>query len=319
MKNRYLYPSRINLLSFGLLSGLILVVISMASCKKTEDVLISNNTPPNYKSVPTIKVENYVNRAFIDLMGREPTDAERMRFVDYLKSRDLRMAARDTMLRELVFDDSYHPGDSSYNHACFQRIYDLSKARFLEGAGDDDIGQQIGILEFSITISRLNGDSVGVYSAKDAQRKYRDILESRWKYRLGLITYAEMCAAMINNSIYDQINMNSFNFVNASFDDLFQRQPVKDEFSAAYDIIDKNIPRQIFGRWAANKNEYLSVLTTSAEFYEAQIRWMYYVLLQREATTQEVINLFGNYSRSKNLQEVQIQIIKTDEYAQFRR
>jgi hypothetical protein len=113
--------------------------------------------------------------------------------------------------------------------------------------------------------------------------------------------------------------MNSFNFVNASFDDLFQRQPVQDEFSAAYDIIDKNIPRQIFGRWAANKNEYLDVLTTSAEFYEAQIRWMYFVLLQREATTQEVINLFGNYSRSKNLQEVQIQIIKTDEYAQFRR
>ena len=301
-----------------LIIGLIGIVF-LASCNKTEDILIPNNTPPDYKSVPTIKVENYVNRAFIDLLGREPTEVERMQYTNYLKLHELSMASRDTMLRELVFDANYRVGDSSYNHACFQRIYDLSKARFLEGASDGDIGQQIGILEFSITISRLNGDSVGVYAAKDAQKRFRDILESRWKYRLGIISYGEMCAYMINNPIYDQINMNSFNFVNASFDDLFQRQPVKDEFNAAYDIIDKNIPRQIFGNWAANKNEYLSVLTNTAEFYEAQIRWMYYVLLQREANTQEVINLFGNYSRTKNLQDVQIQIIKTDEYAQFRR
>lgn len=294
-------------------------LLFLFGCNKSEDLLIDGNEAPDYRSIPTIKVENYVNRTFIDLLGREPTNEERISFTEYLKKHELSMAARDTMIRKLIYDTSFHAGDSSYNHACFQRLYDLSKARFLEGADDGEIAQQIGILEFSVTVARLNGDSVGVFSAKAEQDKYRKILSSRWKYRKGLITFSEMCAIMLNNGIYDQINMNSFNYVNASFDDLYARQPIKDEFNAAYDIIDKNIPRQIFGRWAANKNEYCEVLTTCSEFYESQIRWTYYVLLQRNPTTQEIINLFGNYSRSGNLQEVRIQILKSDEYAQFRR
>ena len=296
----------------------LIAVAGLLSCNKSEDILISGNTPPDYRSVPTIKVENYVNRYFIDLLGREPTDTERVYHTALLKRNKLSLAARDTLINILLYDTSYHIGDSSYRHACIQRIYDLSKARFLEGAGDDDIAQFIGNLEFSIIISRLNGDSVGVFAAKAEQKKYRDVLQSKWKYRKGIATYSNMCEAMLNNSIYDQINMNSFNYVNASFDDLFQRQPLKDEFSAAYDIIDKNIPRQIFGRWAANKNEYCDVLTHTPEFYEAQIRWIYYLLLQREAKTQEVINLLGNYIRTENMQEVQKAIVKTDEYAQFR-
>jgi hypothetical protein len=294
------------------------VFLLISSCTKTEDILISGNQPPDYRSVPTIKVENYVNRYFIDLLGREPTDTERVYHTEFLKRNKLSIHARDTLVSLLLYDTVYHPGDSSYRHAAIQRIYDLSKARFLEGASDGDIAQFIGILEFGITISRLNGDSVGVYSAKAAQKQYRDVLNSRYKLLKNTATYSDMCAAMLNNSIYDQINMNSFNYVNASFDDLFQRQPLKDEFAAAYDIIDKNIPRQIFGSWAANKNEYCDVLTHTPEFYESQIRWVYYLLLQRDANTQEVINLLGNYMRSNNLQEVQKAVIKTDEYAQFR-
>ncbi len=312
----FFFSKIVIVLKFTLPLSLIFLLIS--SCTKTEDILISGNQPPDYRSVPTIKVENYVNRYFIDLLGREPTDTERVYHTEFLKRNNLSILARDTLVNMLLYDTTYHPGDSSYRHAAIQRIYDVSKARFLEGASDDDIAQNIGILEFSITIARLNGDSVGVYSAKAAQKQYRDVLQSRYKLLKNNATYSNMCAAMLNNSIYDQINMNSFNYVNASFDDLFQRQPTKDEFAAAYDIIDKNIPRQIFNRWAANKNEYCDVLTHTPEFYEAQIRWVYYLLLQRDANTQEVINLLGNYMRSDNLQEVQKAVIKTDEYAQFR-
>jgi len=303
-------------LKFALPLSLVFLLIS--SCTKTENILISGNKPPDYRSVPTIKIENYVNRYFIDLLGREPTDTERVYHTEFLKRNKLSIHARDTLVSTLLYDTTYHTGDSSYRHAAIQRIYDFSKARFLEGASDEDISQGIGLQEFSITISRLNGDSVGVYSAKAAHKHYRDVLNSRYKLLKDTATYSDMCATMLNNPIYDQININSFNYVNASFDDLFQRQPLKDEFTTAYDIIDKNIPRQISGRWATNKNEYCDVLTHTPEFYEAQIRWVYYLLLQRDVNTQEVINLLGNYMRSNNLQEVQKAVIKTDEYAQFR-
>lgn len=298
---------------------LLFLLASIQSCTKSEESFIDGNKPPKYNSVPTIKVENYINRLFIDLLGREATDSERIERTNYLKEKELSFDARVKIITELQEDSSYRIGDSSYRHAYYQRIYDLSKARFLEGATDGEISQFIGNLNFAIKVSRLNGDSIGVYSALAAKARYEKILRSKREYRTGLITYSEMCAAMLNNDIYDQINMNSFNFVFASFDDLFGRNPTQDEFTRAYDIIDKNIPREIFGKWAANKNEYCEVLTTSAEFYESQIRWVYYVLLQREATTQEVINLYTDFALTRNMQKVQLQILKTDEYAQFLR
>lgn len=300
--------------------GLVVLGLSLAllaGCKKTEQITVGGNTPPDYKSIPTIKVENYVNRLFIDLLGREATETERLDRTVYLKSFNLSKSARDTLILELMLDSSYHVGDSSYRHAYIQRMYDLSKARFLEGAADDDIYQQIGNLGFAITVARLDGDSIAVFSALAEQTRYWNVIRSKRKLRLGLITYAEMCATMMNNGIYDGINMNSFNYVNATFDNLFGRNPTADEFSRAYDIIDKNIPKELFGQWAANKNEYCKVLTGCGEFYEAQIRWLYYVLLQREATTQEVVNLFSDYAKTKDLQKVQLAILRTDEYAQF--
>ena len=291
--------------------------LAISSCKKTEEVSVGGNNPPNYNSIPTIKIENYVNRLFIDLTGREATDTERIHRTDYLKKYKLSFASRDTLIRQLMEDTVYHVGDSSYRHAYYQRIYDLSKARFLEGATDDEIGGSIGILEFGITIARLEGDSITVYSNKASQENYRKILKSKWLFRHRLISYAEMCASMLNNSIYDDINMGSFNFVNATFNDILSRFPSKDEFTRSYDIIDKNNARVFFGQWASNKSEYCEALTKSTEFYEAQIRWMYYVLMQRPATTQEVINLYTNYAATKNLEKVQLAILRSDEYAQF--
>lgn len=301
--------------------GFIVVLIPFLffSCKKSENILVDGNVPPNYKSIATIKVENYVNRLFIDLLGREATDSERIARTELLKINDLDIKTRISIITELQEDSSYHVGDSSYRHAYYQRIYDLSKARFMEGASDPEIAQFIGNLEFAIKVARLDGDSISVYSAIDAKRKYENILKSKRLYRIGQISYGEMCAAMMNNSIYDNINMGSFNFVNATFDDLYGRTPTKEEFTKAYDIIDKNNPGELFGQWAANKNEYCALLTTSPEYFESQIRWIYYVLLQREATTQEVINLFDGYSKTKNLQKVQLEILKSDEYAQFNR
>lgn len=286
-------------------------------CKKSKNTLIPDNTPPDYKAIPTIRIENYVNRVFIDLLGREATNSERGLYTNYLKKYNLSLAARDTMIGTLQTDTQFRVGDSSYQHAAFQRIYDLSKARFLEGADDADIASFIGIIQFGIRVARLEGDSVAVYNGLDQIKKYENVLLSKYRFRKKSIGYSEMCAAMCNNPIYDEINMNSFNFVNASFDDLFRRAPSEQERNNAIEIIDKNIPKEILGKPASNKNEYLSVLTNSAEFFEAQIRWLFFILLQREAKTEEVGKYFSTFYQTKNMQTVQKEIMKTDEYAQF--
>jgi len=295
----------------------IAIAVSFLGCKTTETVQVKNNQPQNYKGVSTLRIENYVQRMFIDLIGREATDIERISFTNQLKKAELHDSCRRRLVNILLFDTTYRVGDSSYRHAFAQRIYNLSKARFVEGASDLDIAQFIGNLNFAITISRLNGDSIGVYRYIDQRRKYVILLNSRSAFKNNTKDYRNMCAVMMNNSIYDQINMNSFNFINAVFDNCLNRNPSQSEFDRSYQIIHYNEPAIIFSRWAANKNEYCDAIVNSDAFHEAQIRWFYFVLLQREATTAEVSALYYSFYQNHQIEQVIQQLISGDEYAQF--
>lgn len=295
----------------------IAIAVSFLGCKTTETVQVKNNQPPSYKGVSTLRIENYVQRMFIDLIGREATDIERISFTNQLKKAELHDSCRRRLVNILLFDTTFRVGDSSYRHAFAQRIYNLSKARFLEGASDPDIAQFIGNLNFAITISRLNGDSIGVYRYIDQRRKYVNLLNSRSALKNNTKDYRSMCALMMNNAIYDGINMNSFNYVNAVFDNCLLRKPTKDEFERAYAIIEKNIPRQLFQAVSSNKDEFCEAVVKSDAFHEAQIRWFYYVLIQREASTAEVSQLFSNFYNNHRIESVINTIVITDEYAQF--
>lgn len=287
------------------------------SCSKKEEKIVSGNTPKNYEDVPTVKVENYINRIYIDLLGREPLNTEKIRDVALLRDGKLSFDIRKQLITRLMTDSIYVPGDSSYKRAYYQRLYDLSKARLLEGAEDAEFESQIGIAQFALLSSRLIGDSIGVYSAMVTIDRCRNVLRSRREYQLGIININQMYAYMLDNPVYDLINMNSLNFVNASFDDLFFRFPIRDEFSIAYDIIESSKGGSLFGGYASNKAEYCQLLVNSREFHESLIKWCYLALIGREPTTQETYNLMVDYYPTKNLQKVQTLILMTDEYAHF--
>jgi hypothetical protein len=63
--------------------------ISMAlaillSCE-TDIVVVDGNTPYSTFNISDIKIENYVNRLYIDIVGREPLDDELVTEVNRLK------------------------------------------------------------------------------------------------------------------------------------------------------------------------------------------------------------------------------------------
>lgn len=292
-------------------------LLLLMACSKKEEKLVTGNVPKNYEDVPTVKVENYINRIYIDLLGREPLNSEKLRDVGLLRDGKLSFDTRKQIITRLMTDSVFVPGDSSYKRAYYQRIYDLTKARLLEGAEDGEFENQIGNSQFALISSRLLGDSIGVFSAMVTIDRCKNVLRSRREYQLGIININQMYAYMLNNPIYDIINMNSLNFVNASFDDLFFRFPIKDEFSIAFDIIESDKGGSLFGGFASNKAEYCQLLVNSREFHEGMIKWCYLTLIGREPNTQETYNLMVDYYQSHNLQKVQTLILMTDEYAHF--
>jgi hypothetical protein len=291
--------------------------ILLLSCKTKETIELSVNKPKNYDDISTVKVENYINRIYIDLLGREPLNTEKIRDVDTLRANKLNFESRKRLITRLMTDTGFVIGDSSYMRAYYQRIYDLTKARLLEGAGEEEFYQQIGNAKFALKSARLLGDSIGVFSAMVTIDRCMNVINSRRKYQLGQIQISDMYAYMLDNPIYDVINMNSLNFVNASFDNMLFRFPTRDEFEIAYDIIDKGKGGSLFGGYAGNKPEYCQMLVQSIEYHESMIKWCYLTLIGREPTTQESYNLIQDYYLTKDLQKVQTLILMTDEYAHF--
>lgn len=291
--------------------------ISLVSCKSTEDKNFENNTAITPHRIPTIKIEGYVNRVFIDLIGRTPLETEMAVETEALKTANLSKASREALVTKLQTNTDPVVGDSSYAIAYGERLYIIIKSRMVEGAEDPEFSRYIGNAGFSLKVARLNGDSIGVYRALEKIQRNQAVLDAKYEFRNQEITLNEVFARMLNNDVYDNINMNTFNFVNASFDDLFYRFPTQTEFDIAFNIIEKNEIGPLFGGFAGTKGEYCKLLTESDEFYEGLIRWTYLTLLDREPTTAEVSSHFQGLQSTQDFRALQKEIIITDEYADF--
>lgn len=294
---------------------LILSIIFFAACKKT--TVTQNTLIPSYTEVPTVLVENYINRIYIDLLGREPLDVEMDSEVTYLRSNDLTFASRKSLVNRLQTDTIFREGEISYKHAYHHQIYDKSKARMIEGASEFEIQHEISLLEDAIRRDSLAGNYEQLMLDKYEQQKLIDIIEAEALYMHDSISLGKMLGSMANNKIYDIINMNTFNFIQASFDNIFFRFPTDHEFYTCFDIVEYNQSGVLWGKSAQNKEEMINLWINSQEFLNGQVVWLYRSLLARDPNSQEMAYGIKSLYENDDIQKLEREIIATDEYAHF--
>ena len=294
-----------------------MIVFQSCQKEKIDGERIGNNDAPYYDGIPTVLGQNYVNRIFIDLIGREPLDVEMDAEVAKLKASNYALVDRDSLIIKLQEDETYREGDSSYKAAYFNRLYELFKVKMLEGASDADIKRERSMIYGNLVRDSIAGDWYNLALNWERVNKLDDVLNIDEEYSQGIIEVNECFARLLDNAVYDRINMNTFNFLNASFSDLFDRYPSEMEFDAGFGIIEDNTPGIIFGESATNKNEFIEILVNSKEFYEGVIRWTYRTLLAREPSTEELEKAMMTFYFDHDLPKLQRTILVTDEYANF--
>lgn len=277
-----------------------LLLLSYFACTE-ETVTVDGNTPPSANRVSAIQIDAYVNRVFIDLLGREPLDAELSAEAQTLREADLSVAARTDLITRLQTGTAFIEGDTSYRYAYAQQLYNLAKARCLEGIGDETIRTTY----------------LTAAATPEAYQRLIDVLGVRQALRDGTITMDEVFARMIHNDVYDVINMNTFNFVNASFDNLLWRFPTQAEFRAGFDMVENGTPEVFFGGTGSDRDDYVALLTSNLEMFEGLLIWQFEYLLARRPTTPETAALLGDFFQTKDLEAVQRKVMVTDEYAGF--
>jgi hypothetical protein len=295
---------------------LLIIPLALSSCKK-EEVVFEDNTIPPYSEIPTVVVQNYVNRLFIDLIGREPLDTEMELEVSLLEEASLSSESRVNLVNQLMFDTTPLPGDSSYTFAYHLKLYDDLKARFLEGASEDVLNFDYGIFRGQAIADSINGNFSGYTLNMQEANRIALVQASRSELQNGEILIDEMVKRMLLNSIYDEINMNSFNFINATYNDLFFRFPTASELELAYNVIEFNQAATIYGSLAQTKTDYVDILVSNGEFDEGMIIWAYESLIARTPSSNEVFELVIPFSNNYNFKEVQRTILTSDEYAGF--
>lgn len=295
---------------------LLSLFLGLAACSK-EEVFVPDNRPPGYEGVPLVKIQNFVNRLYIDLLAREPLDEEMVRDVLFLREGALSPATRLALVVRLQTDTLFIEGDTSYQRAYYQNLYNLVKIRCLEGVSDGELVGEAGIFNFGAVKDSIEGNWDG-YTRKIRERdKLLDVVRGREDLETGRITMEQFYARAVNNAIYDRIHMNTVNFVNASFDNLLWRYPTQAELLTGFRMIELNTPGVLFGKQGTNKDDYVDILCTSREMYEGLIIWAYRQLVNRSPGSTETNLLLADFIQHRDIRLIQRHILITDEYANF--
>lgn len=296
---------------------IVLILLTLFSCKK-EQQIVGNNDAPYYDEVPTVLVEFYVNRLFIDLIGREPFDEEMTNEVAFLRSYDLSMEGRDSLILKLQTDTNYIPGDSSYKMAYYHRMYEILKVRLIEGASNAEIAFYKNVAYQDYVVDSIAGEMLKAYKNLLSYHNLNDVIKSEMQYYNGEISIRDVHRRMIYNAVYDEINMNVFNYINAVFDNLLFRYPTTFEFDESYKMISDNTPQILLGQSGQSKYDFADIICDSRGFYEGVIQWAYLTLLARVPTSEETDRMMNTFYYDYDFQYIQRQIMISDEYAHFK-
>ena len=293
-------------------SHFFLFVFILVACKKSttetvhENHVVSGNQIPNYSGVSTIQVKAYVNRVYVDLLGREADSLELVKATNIIKSGNYNDKSRDSMISLAMNNAQFYP-----------QIFIKTSAVILNSTSKQDIADQINFDNYIRQQSLQTHDTI-TYNALslelDALNKLYTVDSM---YRLKQIDINEFYRRFIYNYFYDQINMGTQNFVKACFENLFHRNASVNEESNSENMANGFGSYTLFLKTGNCKGDFANIVTHSTEFYQGLIVTAYQNYLLRKPTDQEINSMVTSLSQNKDYLSVVKSIMKTTEYAGF--
>lgn len=289
----------------------LLLAMGVSSCKKEfiEDIhqnkIVDGNVAPPFSGVSTLQIENYVNKLYIDLISREPSDAELDAAVISLKADELSESSREQIISDLMGEYDY-----------YRRYFESTSGRFLEGVDSADMVETLALLQFLIANAYQTGDTLLAYLLEYEYGRHEDLYFATSNYASGAIGINAYYSYFVNNGYFDEINMGSENFVKACFENLFFRLPTAAELSQGVAMVD-GASSQIFLQDGNSKLDFIGIVTQTTEFYQGVVIENYRSLLSRNPDSYEMDSLTQSLEASGDVQDMQMHIFKSEEYAGF--
>ena len=275
------------------------IVVVLASCKKTEEVIVPNNTAPPDNTISNEKIESYYNRLYITLLGRKPTPTEADSVRNILTNSQLSLSSRQDLIQGLQNKPEY-----------LASLYTIARADLLNALDTSQITLFIAI--FNAQLAQPTYSNVAAILQTEINRltALRNIPVDLTNHTLTAEGMERRC---IDNYFYDQLNMGTENFVVSSFQHFLLRYPSTEELSNGKLMVN-GFASNLFFQSGTTKNDYMNIFFASDNFREGTARSLYKRYLFKEPSTTKLYDLTQYYKQHPDYQGLQREILSSDEY-----
>jgi hypothetical protein len=275
-------------------------ILGIASCTKKEDKIIPGNTPPPDNTLPTGLKANFINKSYIGLLGREPSDLEYNEALNSLNSNNFNEASRSTVISNILENDEF-----------YTRQFEIANNEMLNGLDTFEVNDVIYTFTFLLTQPQYEPFYEQIQSELDRLVAYKSIPSLLNNGQLSIQGMHRIC---INNYFFDQLNMGSLNFVIATYQLFLLRNPTEFEKTEGVKIID-GFTGILFLQEASSKNEYLDIFLNSNDYAEGQVKQMFNRFLFRSPNTEESVYFTQLLKQNLDFKILLVNLLKSDEYA----
>jgi len=275
-------------------------ILGIASCTKNEDKIIPGNTPPPDNTLPTGLKANFINKSYIGLLGREPSDLEYNEALNALNSNNFNEASRSTVISNILENDEF-----------YTRQFEIANNEMLNGLDTFEVNDVIYTFSLLLTQPQYEPFYEQIQSELDRLILYKSIPTLLSNGQLSIQGMHRIC---INNYFFDQLNMGSLNFVIATYQLFLLRNPTEFEKTEGVKIID-GFTGILFLQEASSKNEYLDIFLNSNDYAEGQVKQMFNRFLFRSPNTEESVYFTQLLKQNLDFKILLVNLLKSDEYA----
>lgn len=277
------------------------VGLLLCSCEKEVEIeTMTGNVAPDDETIEDVVISNYVQKLYISLLGRKSTDAEKDAGIAALKAANVSLESRNLLVSSIIVQDAY-----------FDNEFNIMRADLLHNADSASFQESKIIYEFALT---LTINPIEIALIQDLLDKLEPLIILEGNLKSGVKSIKEAHQIIVDNNIYDEINMGSENYVVSLFQNFLLRHPTEVELESGVDIV-KGTPGILFTSNAKNRDDLIKIFFDYNEYYEGQVRINYLRFLYREPTDDEIVLLANQYMSTGDYKAVQKYILTLDEYA----
>ena len=295
----------------------ILSLLFLVSCTEKETILekthtnevITDNTAPPFSGVSSVQISNYVNKTFIDLLGREPSLDTLDLFVNTLKVADFSEVAREDVLLTLMFSQRY-------KNEYYNRFHDIYTTDYLGRVTEEEIDGGILLFTTFYDAAIQQGEELLAQLYQQLINQLIELKAAKDDYSSQAISINEYMRRLCTNFIYDEINMGSENFVISCFENFLKRLPTETEKASGITMVD-GFSAQLLLQDGNTRADFTQIILNNLGFYEGLVIDAYRLLLAREPSSEEMGRETEIIRNDRDFQALQRRIMLSPEYAGF--